>query len=106
MAIVHMYSIYNDLLAMPSKENLMVQRIRDVSILKGIEEEFPMDENDAGLFFSLFKELTRQNPILNILLVYKLNGKDGSAILIRKNTLQIFSSKEDAFYSIHKNKKN
>ena len=104
MAEVYMYTVYNDLLTKITKENILIQRSRDSVIHKAMEirgyPDFPINEYDIGLLFPFFKEITRLNPVLNVLLLYKLNGKDSSAILISNNTLKMYPNKEKAIDSI------
>ena len=106
MAIVYMYTIYNDILTNISPENLKIQRSRDIVIRNAMIQEdfpeFPMHENDVGRLFPFFKEITIQNPMLNVLLLYNLNGNDSSAIIIRNNTVYMYLTKQEAFDSITK----
>jgi len=104
MAMVYLYTIYTDLLTNITQETLKIQRSRDIVIHNEmIEKEypnFPMHENDVGHLFSFFKEITRKNPLLNILLRYRLNKNDSSAIIVRNNEINIYSTFQEAVDSI------
>ena len=106
MALVYMYTFYNDLFDKPTKENLTIQNYRDMIITNTMIQHkykgFPMSEYSVGHLFSFFKEITRQNSVLNILLTYKLNNKEGSAIIIRNNKIDMYFTKEEAINSIIK----
>ena len=107
MALVYMYTFYNDLFDKPTQENLKIQIDRDIIIRNAMLQQkykgFPMSEYSVGHLFSFFKEITRQNSVLNILLTYKLNNKEGSAIIIRNNKIDMYFTKEEAINSIIKN---
>lgn len=104
--MVSMYTVYNDLFRKMSQENLTIQNYRDNIIRKAMLErkfpKFPIDEYDVGNLFPFFKQITHQNPFLNIILLYNLNGKDCSAMIIRNNQIHMYPNKEEAFDSIIK----
>ena len=101
-----MYTFYTDLLLNPTQETLKIKESRDMIIynemVKEDYREFPMNEFYVGELFSFFKEITRQNPVLNVILAYKLNGKDSSCIIIRNNKINMYPTKQRAFDSIMK----
>jgi len=106
MAMVYMYTVYSDLLTNITEATLKLQRSRDIIVRNAMIQEdlpeFPMDENNVGNLFSFFKEMTRKNPFLNIFLLYMLNGKDSSAIIIRNNKVEMYANKQLAIDSITK----
>jgi hypothetical protein len=99
-----MYTVYNDLLINPTQETQKIQMSRDLIINNAMMihnfPEFPMHEYDVSMLFDFFKEITRQNPILNVVLMYNLNGKDSSCIIIRNNKIHMYPTKQEAFDSI------
>ena len=106
MTNVYMYTIYTDLLMKVDEENQKIQQSRDSCVRAAMIEQnfpdFPMHEKSVGMLFSFFKEVTRQNPVLNIILLYMLNGKHSSAIVIRNNEINMYPTKQEAFDSITK----
>ena len=104
--MVYMYTVYSDLLTNITEETLKLQRSRDIMIRNAMIQEdfpeFPMDEGDVGNLFSFFKEMTHKNSFLNIFLLYMLNGKDSSAIIIRNNKVEMYRNKQEAIDSITK----
>jgi len=106
MAIVNMYTVYNDLAINTNQENLKIKESRDIMIHNAMLEydfpDFPINEYDVGLLFPFFKEITRQNPVLNVVLTYNLNGNHSSCIIIRNNKIDMFPTKQDAFNSLVK----
>lgn len=104
MAIVYMYTFYNDLAINTNEENIKIKQSRDIMIHNAMIEQdfpnFPISEYDVGSLFPFFKEITRQNPVLNVVLSYNLNGNDSSCIIIRNNKIDMFATKQEAFNSI------
>ena len=100
-----MYTVYNDLFTKNTPENLKIQKsrdnvIRNAMLYLGYGYSPIPEELVVVHLFPLFKELTRLNPVLNVVLPYMLNGKYCSAIVIRNNKAYLYPTKEDAFDSI------
>lgn len=107
MAFVSMYTVYTDLFTKNTPENIQIRNSRDNFVLNAMIHlgyaYSPMPEELVVVhLFPLFKELTRLNPMLNVVLLYTLNGKDSSAIIIRNNKAHLYPTKQEAFNSISK----
>jgi len=89
-----------------SEENIKIQTSRDNIIRNAMIERnfsnFPMDENYVGYLFPFFRQITHENPLLNIVLLYKLKGKESSCIIIRNNQIHMYHNKQEAMNSIMK----
>ena len=98
--------MYSDLITIV-EDTLKIQRARDMLIHKTMVEKgfpsFPMFENDVIKMFPFFQAITSKSQlasVLNILLVYKVNGRDYTYIVVRKGILNMYYTQQDAINSM------
>jgi hypothetical protein len=106
-----MYTAYKDLLVRQSTPNdkieqfMFVQKTRDrlirAMMLQEKYKDFPMHENDVVKIIPFFKDISIRNPILNIILVHKIEQEEIGCNVICNGNIRAFSSRKEAYDVIY-----